>query len=302
MKYNIISYLVGEGFRNVLKNKKSTGASLVIMCLTMFVFGVCIILSLNVNNIMNQLEEQQPMQVFIENDATQKEIDELKEEIRKIDAVSSIDFVSKDEALQINIDTMKDSGAGSEIVESWADSNPFRASFVIRLTDLKESKNVENQIKDLKKVSSIQMKSKLMDVLIKISWWLRIFTLAVIIIFIAISTFIIVYTIKLTVYARRREISIMKYVGATNSFIRWPFIVEGIIIGIISALIAIILIGAVYTLMFNKLSVGIGEFNIPVKLLTFSEMFKLIMSLYMILGIGIGTIGSIISMRKYLKV
>ena len=302
MKYNIISYLVGEGFRNVLKNKKSTGASLVIMCLTMFVFGVCIILSLNVNNIMNQLEEQQPMQVFIENDATQKEIDELKEEIRKIDAVSSIDFVSKDEALQINIDTMKDSGAGSEIVESWADSNPFRASFVIRLTDLKESKNVENQIKDLKKVSSIQMKSKLMDVLIKISWWLRIFTLAVIIIFIAISTFIIVYTIKLTVYARRREISIMKYVGATNSFIRWPFIVEGIIIGIISALIAIILIGAVYTLMFNKLSVGIGEFNIPVKLLTFSEMFNLIMSLYMILGIGIGTIGSIISMRKYLKV
>lgn len=302
MKYNIMSYLVGEGFKNVLKNKKSTGASLVIMCLTMFVFGVCIILSLNVNNIMNQLEEQQPMQVFIEKDATQLEIDELKEEIRKIEAVSSIDFVSKDEALQINVETMKDTGAGSELVESWADSNPFRASFIIRLTDLKESQNVENQIKDLKNVSSIQMKSKLMDVLIKISWWLRLITVCVIVIFIAISTFIIVYTIKLTVYARRREISIMKYVGATNSFIRWPFIVEGIIIGIISALIAIILIGTIYTLMFNKLSVGIGEFNIPVNLLTFSEMFNLIITLYLLLGIGIGSVGSIISMRKYLKV
>ena len=303
MKYNIVSYFLSEGFRNVFKNKKSTGASLVIMCLTMFVFGACIILSENINNIMNQLEVQQPMQVFIEKNATQSEIEDLKEKIMKIDEVSSIDFVSKEEALQINIDTMKESSdAGIELVESWADSNPFRASFVVRLTDLKESQNVENQIKEFENVSSIQMKSKLMDVLINISWWLRVITVGVIVIFIAISTFIIVYTIKLTVYARRREISIMKYVGATNSFIRWPFIVEGIIIGVIAALIAVILIGTVYSLAYSKLTVGIGEFNIPVKLLTFSEMFYLIISLYLVLGVGIGSIGSIISMRKYLKV
>ena len=303
MKYNIVSYFLSEGFRNVFKNKKSTGASLVIMCLTMFVFGACIILSENINNIMNQLELQQPMQVFIEKNATQSEIEDLKEKIMKIDEVSSIDFVSKEEALQINIDTMKESSdAGIELVESWADSNPFRASFVVRLTDLKESQNVENQIKEFENVSSIQMKSKLMDVLINISWCLRIITVGVIVIFIAISTFIIVYTIKLTVYARRREISIMKYVGATNSFIRWPFIVEGIIIGVIAALIAVILIGTVYSLAYSKLTVGIGEFNIPVKLLTFSEMFNLIISLYLVLGVGIGSIGSIISMRKYLKV
>lgn len=303
MKYNIVSYFISEGFRNVFKNKKSTGASLVIMCLTMFVFGACIILSENINNIMNQLEVQQPMQVFIEKSATQTEIEELREEITKIDLVSSIEFVSKEEALKINIEAMKESSdTGIELVESWADSNPFRASFVVRLTDLKESQNVENQIKKLKNVSSVQMKSKLMDVLIKISWWLKVITICVIFIFIAISTFIIVYTIKLTVYARRREISIMKYVGATNSFIRWPFIVEGVIIGIIAAMIAVILIGTVYSLAFNKLSIGIGEFNIPVKLLTFSEMFNLIISMYLILGVGIGSIGSIISMRKYLKV
>lgn len=303
MKYNIVSYLIGEGFKNVLKNKKSTGASLVIMCLTMFVFGACIILSENVNHIMSQLEIQQPMQVFIDKNATQNQIDELGEKIKKIDAVSSIEFVSSEKALEINVETMKDEGKGVDLLEGWTDEdNPFRASYIVRLRDIKESKQVAEQIEKFENVGKVQMKDKLMEVLIKISWWLRVVTIGVIIIFIAISTFIIVYTIKLTVYARRREISIMKYVGATNSFIRWPFIVEGIIIGIISAFIAIILIGTIYMLVFNKLTVGIGEFEIPIKLKTFSEMFKLILTMYLILGAGIGSIGSIISMRKYLKV
>ena len=303
MKYNIVSYFIGEGFRNVLKNKKSTGASLVIMCLTMFIVGSCIILSENVNNIMTQLEVQQPMQVFIDSDASQSEIEELKEKILKINGVSSIDFVSKEEALQINIDTMKESSeAGTELIEGWTEDNPFRASFVVRLTDLKESQNIGSQIKTFENVTSVQMKSKLMDFLMNCSWGLKIVTIGAILVFIAISTFIIVYTIKLTVYARRREISIMKYVGATNSFIRWPFIVEGIIIGIIAAMIALFLIGAGYSLAYGKLASLIGEFNIPVKLLTFSEMFGLITSLYLLLGVGIGSIGSIISMRKYLKV
>lgn len=303
MKYNIVSYLIGEGFKNVLKNKKSTGASLVIMCLTMFVFGACIILSENVNHIMNQLEIQQPMQVFIEKKATQSQIDELGEKIKKIDAVSSIEFVSSEKALEINVETMKDEGKGVDLLEGWTDDeNPFRASYIVRLRDIKESKQVAEQIEKFENVGKVQMKDKLMEVLIKISWWLRVITIGVIIIFIAISTFIIVYTIKLTVYARRREISIMKYVGATNSFIRWPFIVEGIIIGIISAFIAIILIGTIYTIAFNKLTIGIGEFEMTIKLLTFSEMFNLIFIMYLILGAGIGSIGSIISMRKYLKV
>lgn len=303
MKYNIISYFVGEGFKNVFKNKKSTSASLVIMCLTMFVFGACIILSENINNIMNQLEVQQPMQVFIEKDATQSEIETLGEQIKKIDAVSSIEFVSSEKALEINAETMKDEGKGVDLLEGWTDDeNPFRASYVVRLRDIKESKDVAEQIEKFNNVGKVQMKDKLMEVLIKISMWLKAVTIGVIIIFVVISTVIIVYTIKLSVYARRREISIMKYVGATNSFIRWPFIVEGIIIGIIAAFIAIILVGAIYSLAFNKLSVGIGEFDIPVKLLTFSEMFKLIMAMYLILGAGIGSIGSIISMRKYLKV
>ena len=295
MKYNIISYLIREGFKNVLKNKKTTGASFIIMCLTMLVFGLCIIAGQNINNAMNQLEVQQPMQVFIQKDATQKEIDELRAQITNLEEVGSVDFISREEALKLNIETIKETGETAEgLFEGWEDDNPFRASFVVRLKDLKDSKKVENKIKNLenvsKYVSSIQMKSKLMDALINISWGLNIAIIATILVLIAISTFIIVYTIKLSVYSRRKEISIMKYVGATNGFIRWPFIIEGIIIGIISAFI------------YNKVSIGMGDFNLPIKLLTFSELFNTIIILYLILGAGIGAFGSIISMRKYLKV
>ena len=119
---------------------------------------------------------------------------------------------------------------------------------------------------------------------------------------IIISIFIISYTIKLTVHARRREISIMKYVGATNSFIRGPFIVEGIIIGLISAIITLIILG----LSYNAVMGGIGESvliqDIGIGLLSFSDMFLLVLSVYLGLGIGIGILGSVISMRKYLKV
>ena len=303
MKYNIISYLIGEGFKNVLKNKKSTGASLIIMSLIMLILGVCIIVSENINNIMNQIEVQQPMQVFIERDATQSEIEALGEKIRKIDAVNSIEFISSEKALEINAETLKEEGNGVDLLEGWTEEdNPFRASYVVRLRDIKESKQVAEQIGKYEKVGKVQMKDKFMDFLIQVSFWIKIFTIATVAVFIAISTFIIAYTIKLTVYARRREISIMKYVGATNSFIRCPFIVEGIIIGIISAFIAIILIGIIYTLFFNQINVGIGEFKISIRLLTFSEMFNLILFMYLILGAGIGAIGSIISMRKYLKV
>ena len=119
---------------------------------------------------------------------------------------------------------------------------------------------------------------------------------------IAISTSIIANTIKLTVHARRKEISIMKYVGATNSFIRWPFLVEGIIIGIMAGLISVGLIGVTYTYIANQMSGTAFMQMIQWQLLKFSDMFKLILMVYLGLGIGIGAVGSGISMRKYLDV
>lgn len=127
-------------------------------------------------------------------------------------------------------------------------------------------------------------------------------TLVILVILVFISIFIITNTIKLTVHARRKEISIMKYVGATNGFIRWPFIVEGIIIGLISALITVFLVGLIYNFATNGMTQTDTFKTLNLKLYTFSDMFQLLLTTYIILGAGIGIIGSSISMRRYLQV
>lgn len=131
---------------------------------------------------------------------------------------------------------------------------------------------------------------------------IKIGSYVIIIALIAVSIFIISNTIKLTVYARRKEISIMKYVGATNSFIRWPFIVEGIIIGLLSGVISLVIISGLYMVVSRNVTFVNFLANLGLKLLEFNEMFNFILIVYLVLGMGIGIIGSSLSMRKYLKV
>lgn len=300
MKYNILSYLIGEGFKNVLKNKKSTGASLMIMCATMIIFGVFFMIGENINHIMSELEMQQGMQVFIKDDVSERGVTELGDKIRALSDVNKVEFVSKEDALN----QMKEKvGDKQFLLSGYEENNPFPASYIVTLTDLSKSEEVRDIIKEFEGVKDdIQLRGNTINALIKVANLVRIVSGTILVLLVVISVFIIANTIKLTVHARRREISIMKYVGATNNFIRWPFIVEGIIIGVISALISIMLLGISYNLISEKLITTLGANVINIDLLTFSDMFTLIIIVYLVLGIGIGTLGSIISMRKYLDV
>ena len=301
MKYNILGYLIGEGFSNVFKNKKSTGASLMIMCATMIIFGIFLILGENINHFVDQVESEQGMQVFVKNEATQEQIDELGEKIRAIDGVSTVEFVSKDEALE----QMKERfGDKQDLLDGYeGENNIFSASYVVTLTDLSKSKTVQDQINTYTDVvKKITSKDEVTTTLINLANGIKIVTGVILVLLIIISIFIIANTIKLTVHARRKEISIMKYVGATNNFIRWPFIVEGMIIGILASIISIIIVGGAYTFIANKL-VNVEFMQlINMSLISFGDMFNSIIVVYMLLGIGIGVLGSLISMRKYLKV
>ena len=151
-------------------------------------------------------------------------------------------------------------------------------------------------------MSSISIRSDTIDALVSIANGVNTASMVIIILLILISVFIITNTIKLTVHARRKEISIMKYVGATNGFIRWPFIVEGIIIGIISALISILLLGIAYNGTANSVLNLLQTEQLPLGIIPFSDMFGLVLVVYLSLGIGIGIIGSVISMKRYLEV
>ena len=299
MKYNIFGYLIGEGFGNVFKNKKSTGASLMIMCATMIIFGIFLILGENINHFVEEVESVQGIQVFINNDATQEQIDELGDKIRGIDGVSTIEYVTKEQALE----QMKERfGDQQDLLAGYEENNIFPASYVVTMTDLSKSKEVQDQILTFENVKKITSKDDTVSTLINLANGIKIVTGVILLLLVIISIFIIANTIKLTVHARRREISIMKYVGATNGFIRWPFIVEGMIIGIFASIISIIIVGIAYSFIAQSLVNSEFMQVINMSLVTFSDMFNSIIFVYMLLGIGIGAMGSVISMRKYLKV
>ena len=305
MKYSVLGYFIGEGFSNVFKNKKSTGASLMIMCATMIIFGIFLILGENINHIVKEVEGSQGIQVFLNADATDEQVKELGEKIRNIEvngtkAVNTVVHKTKEEALNTMKERFKEK---QDLLSTFeGDNNIFSESYVVTLTDLNLSQDVQDQISKFENVKKITSKDQTVTTLINLANGIKIVTGVILLLLIFISVFIIANTIKLTVHARRKEISIMKYVGATNNFIRWPFIVEGMIIGIMASAISIVIVGIVYNIIADNLVNSQFMKLINMSLVSFGDMFNSIIITYMLLGIGIGAFGSIISMRKYLKV
>lgn len=294
-------YLLGEGFRNLFKNKKATSISLITMICAMFIFGICFAVGQNINDILKQLKDAQGMEVFIEKDATEEQMQKLGEDIRALDGVNMATFKSRQEAINSFIESMKEY---KDILEGYTDEdeNPLRASYVVTLTELENATEIQDTIAKMDYVANITSSNMTIEVLVKVANGIKIAIATFFALLLIILITIISNTIKLSVHARRKEISIMKYVGATNGFIRWPFIIEGILIGLIAAIITLLIVGGLYDFIIIKIQEANVLQIMDITLLHFSEVVKSITIVYGILGIGVGIIGSTISMRKYLEV
>ena len=295
-------YFISEGFRNVLKNKKSSFTSLITMICAMFMFGLAFSIGENANSVVEQVSKQQGIQVFMLNTATDEQIKKLESDIWDIgsDKIAKVEFVSKQQALE----QMKTSFEEDEwIFDGYeGENNIFPVSFKILLTDLSYTREVEDKINSMENVDKIKSSNETIDTLIKIAHGVRIVGLVVFALLIIIAITIISNTIKLAVHSRRKEISIMKYVGATNNFIRGPFVIEGIIIGLVAAVCTILVVGLAYNVIINKVAQSDVLQKIGIGLLNFSQISQVIVIVFLVLGIGLGILGSSISMKKYLEV
>ena len=298
MKYNIIGYFLSEGFRNVFKNKKSTISCLGIMCVTMLMFCVFFAIGKNITHIVSNLEDAQAIRVNIQNDTSEEDVVKMKDQILAIDGVADAKRKTKQDAFN----EMKNKLEGYTSSMEGIEPDFLFDSYIVTLTDLDMNDSVQEQISKLPHFRSITSSNQTINTLSTVGKWIRIFTGTILVVLILISIFIIANTIKLTVHARRKEISIMKYVGATNSFIRAPFMIEGVIIGIMSSAISLGIVGALYNWGTIKMAQSETIQKIGVNMLQFKDLFSSILIVYIILGVGIGIIGSRISMRKYLDV
>lgn len=303
MNYNILSYLVGEGFKNVFRNKKSTFAALIIMFATMITVGIGLAGAKNITSMIKNLEEEVPVTVYIKDGLSSTELQEVEDYIKSIESVNKVDYTSKPEALKIAKEKLAES---ADLLGKYTENNhPFPASYTITLVDINKSKEVVDIINATENIKERIIEIKTPEMVItglnKIDKGIKLLFFGIGALLILVSVVIIGNTIKLAVHARRREISIMKYVGATNNFIRAPFIVEGVVIGVLATAISILFLGGVYHLVYSKFN-SVLITNVGFGLLKFSDVFQVTIMSYAILGIGIGVIGSILSMKKYLKV
>lgn len=297
MRFNVISYLLKEGIRNVFKNKKSTISCLMIMCATMLIFGLFLVIGENINAFVKSVADAQGIMVYLKTGATDEEIEQVGKDILQIDGVRDAKYISNTEGLESMRETL-----GDKMIEGYTTDNILPASYEVTLTDLELSSDVQESLKQIPNVDDIRSSNIIIEQIIRLAKGIKIVTWVILVLLIIISTAIISNTIKLTVHARRKEISIMKYVGATNNFIRWPFIVEGMIIGILASIISIVIVGGAYSVLAEQ-AVNAGFLKtINISLVGFKDMISSIIVVYMLLGIGIGALGSVISMRKYLKV
>lgn len=299
MKYNVVGYFLSEGFRNVFKNKKSTFSCLGVMCATMLMFGLFFAIGQNITHMVENIEDSQAIRVFANIDTSEEDLERMKTEIESIEGVEpGIKLVTPEEAYNDMKERLGDKQDAMDILEP----SIFSYSYVITLSDLDLNDSIQEQIMQLDNIKRITSSNQTIRALSAIGKWVRIVTGVLLAILILISIFIISNTIKLTVHARRKEISIMKYVGATNSFVRTPFVIEGIIIGIISSIISLVLVGGAYNWCANRMRLSETIQTIGVNILSFNELFTQIIIVYIVLGVGIGIVGSAISMRKYLDV
>lgn len=293
--FSSIRYFWSEALKSLFRNRFMTIASILTVTLSMFILGMFLCVVFNIDHAATYLESQVEMSIYLKEDLTTPQVMEVGNHLKALPGVESVSFVNKDEALAQFKEQL---GEQAGILEA-VNGNPLPASYSLSFDTPTHLKQAAVIVSEYKAVESVQYGQDIIEQLYKVAQFIRIAG-AVIIVFLAgAELFIISNTIRLTVFARRREIQIMKYVGATNGFIRWPFIYEGVVIGIIGSGIASIFIWEGYQLVLAKINEA-GLVFLPL-MRVYPFMMYIVLSL-LIAGVFIGALGSAISLRKYMKV
>lgn len=289
-------YLIKEGFHNTWTNRMMSVASICVLLSCLVLIGSASMIFLNIDSLVQKIENENVIMVYIDDEATDADIDELGIELQSLNNVQKIEFVAKEDAWAEQIATMDE--AQAEFFTEQTDEIPLPDAYKVTVKDLEQFTSTVKQIKKLNHIDTVRQNTDLAKKLAKISNGISIISIVIIAVLFAISLFIISNTIKLTVYSRRLEISIMKSVGATNSFVQLPFVVEGIILGVVAGVLSLFAVWGIYELAINRF--GDVFSSIGLDPLKFTDYAWIMLGVFVAIGIVSGVGGSLITMRKYL--
>lgn len=296
MKFDSVKYFFKDSFKSIVRNKTLSMASVATVAATFFIFGIVSLVIVNVNKAVDELGSKVEARVYLKDDIKKEELEKLEKALKATPGVVEVRLESKDQALD-NVKNQLDDTEKS-LMAGFDKKNPFPSSYIVRVKNPESIDNVVKKIDGLSGIEKVKDARDLISQVTKITNSVTIAGLIGSVVFILVSLFLIGNTIKITVFSRKREIGIMKYVGATDWFIRWPFIIEGVILGVIGALLSILIVFCAYALLQSKSANAFLGFS----LISSSYIFKVLIWEFILGGILIGSIGSILSMRKFLKV
>lgn len=297
MKLFKIRYALSEAKKNVLRNGLMSVASLFTIASCLVILGVFAIISMNVNSFTEKIEDQCEVQLYINSGTSAERVRKIGEEIANIDNVKEASLFTKEEMLVYAKNDMF--GEDAELLSGFEDDNPFSDSYKIVLNSIENTGATVSELEKIEDVEKVVNKQDIVNMVLNLSKIIKRFSMAVMIVLLIIAIVIISNTVRLTVFNRRKEINIMKYIGATDRFIKGPFLLEGVIIGFFGALLAFLAVFWGYFALVKYVEgLSIGS----LELIGIWSISPVIAVLFIFFGCVIGVLGSSISMRKYLHV
>ena len=295
MKLRTSEYFIREVLISLRRNNWMSFASVGTVAVSLFVLGVFMLLVLNMNRLASTLESQVQISVYFQDDIKDSVRDKVEEDILEMQGIESVKYVSKDEAMERLKERLGDQ---KYLLDALEEKNPLPDSIEVTVKMPEMVETAANAIVKMNGVEEAKYGQDVVEHLFDITRLMRIFGLALMVLLAGATLFIISNTIRLTVFARRKEIAIMKYVGATDWFIRWPFLLEGMVLGFIGGIIAALALRSFYAAMAAKIYSTLAFFP----LMPQYPFMNYVSVAIIVSGMVIGTIGSTISLKRFLKV
>lgn len=302
MRISTFGYSMKQGVKNIGRNKMFSMASIATMSACIFLFGLFYSIVMNFNYIVDKAEQGVAITVFFNEDATQEQKDKIGEELKKEDGVLEVNYISAEEAWNKFQDDYF--GDSKEAAEGFKNDNPLANSdnYEVYMSDVSKQKQVVSYAEKLDGVRKVNKSDTVAKTLTSVNKLVGIISAAIILILLAVSIFLISNTVTMGITVRREEIAIMKYIGAKDGFVRAPFVFEGLLIGVVGAIIPLVMLYFMYDKAVSYVMTRYSLLNNIVDFLPVMRVYRTLLPVGIALGVGIGFLGSTFTIRKHLKV
>lgn len=302
MRFNTIGYCFKQGFKNIWRNKLFSLASMATMAACIFMFGIFFCMVQNFQHFVREAEEGVAVTVLFDEGTTEDEILEIGQGLTKRDGVSEVVYVSADEAWKSYQEKYFE--GNPEVAEAFVDDNPLANSsnLEIYMKDISKQDDLVTYIESLDKVRKVNRSDSVASMLTDFNRLVSYVSVAIIGLLLAVAIFLINNTVAIGISVRREEISIMRLIGAKNSFIKAPFLIEGIVIGLVGAIFPLILLYFLYNKLITYVGTQFTGLSNVMDFLPAAQLFQTLLPVGMALGVGIGFFGSIVTIQRHLKV